>query len=452
LFIAVTKNGERYCAFEEQEAKLRDLSFNTQLHCPDCFTAVVFRKGSKAAHFAHKVQCVSPNPYSEPESPTHRKGKMHLYLWLKKSFPNAEVQLEYFIKETQQRADIIVIHPNNERWAIEFQCSKIPGYRWKERHHLYVNAQIKDYWILDANMLNEQHKRNGLEETIYTTTASLAHYDPEMEEISLLVTPSTHRRQMRFKEPLSNYTIRSTEYRHPVTHNIIDQIRIANIEYQQYLKEKEDKRLMEEERRKRIEYESSRVTQDMKSRYREIYKNRGSITKGMTDSELESFLKLTTKYKLNASNFPSYCLACVPFNDLIITPNAFWQLWVYDYIVTYFKKRIMQDKDTTIWTDYLKQKFVDLRKQQLLRIQSNSHSYENYTFTLYSYIDLLCNAQLLTKLGSSSAKYYRIEYESLPLTSSEEENIFLQMYFEGYQHTKLTEAFIEYRERTHTSE
>ncbi|WP_452448250.1 competence protein CoiA family protein [Paenibacillus abyssi] len=43
--------------------------------------------------------------------------------------------MEFRIDETNQRSDVIVIHPNGDRWAIEFQCSKISGEKWPKGEH-----------------------------------------------------------------------------------------------------------------------------------------------------------------------------------------------------------------------------------------------------------------------------------------------------------------------------
>ncbi|WP_162142458.1 competence protein CoiA family protein [Aneurinibacillus terranovensis] len=41
-----------------------------------------------------------------------------------------------------------MIHPSGERWAFEFQCSRISETVWLERHNLYKRANIVDFWIL----------------------------------------------------------------------------------------------------------------------------------------------------------------------------------------------------------------------------------------------------------------------------------------------------------------
>jgi competence protein CoiA len=60
------------------------------------------------------------------------------------------VEIEWKVEETNQRADVIVIHPSGERWAFEFQCSSISETIWRERH-VYKAAGVKDFWILNIH-------------------------------------------------------------------------------------------------------------------------------------------------------------------------------------------------------------------------------------------------------------------------------------------------------------
>jgi hypothetical protein len=119
----------------------------TKLQCQHCRAAVLYRHGIQVTpHFAHRAgkQC----EYREPETMEHAEGKRLLKMWLEKVFPaNVTIQ-EYFVKEIQQRADILTIFPDGHRLGIEIQCSPIPEDVLKKRMEGYEQAGIAQLWIL----------------------------------------------------------------------------------------------------------------------------------------------------------------------------------------------------------------------------------------------------------------------------------------------------------------
>lgn len=189
MFISehITDLDRRFCSFEEEEYYLRTLSSEEQLICPDCRANVRFRSGTKRPHFYHHRKCESPNPYHEPESATHRMGKFVLYKWLKYLYQESRVELECYLSETRQRSDVMVIHPNGQRWAFEFQCSKITGAIWHERHQLYQNAGITDIWILSeeiARYSETEARLIGLESEIHKSTSRIQYLNPNTENVT----------------------------------------------------------------------------------------------------------------------------------------------------------------------------------------------------------------------------------------------------------------------------
>ncbi|WJH37090.1 competence protein CoiA family protein [Paenibacillus sp. CC-CFT747] len=161
MFIAehVSDNELRYCSFEEEESFLRNLASARHLICPDCRALVRYRAGTKRPHFYHHRECDNPNPFSEPETGTHRLGKFVLYKWLKLLYPESRVELEYYLPETKQRSDVMILHPSGQRWAFEFQCSRITGSAWLERHELYKHAGVEDFWILKLGHFAQRRGR-----------------------------------------------------------------------------------------------------------------------------------------------------------------------------------------------------------------------------------------------------------------------------------------------------
>ena len=86
---------------------------------------------------------------------------------LKKKFPKAKVELEVYIPETKQIADILVSHTSGRAegsvWAFEFQHSPLSDGDWEERHNLYQSANIHDFWILDADKFLKYSKAKDIE-------------------------------------------------------------------------------------------------------------------------------------------------------------------------------------------------------------------------------------------------------------------------------------------------
>ena len=162
------------------EEELRNLSDNKLIICDECEHQVVFRNSSaKLKHFFHQTENPNCNYSPEPESKEHISGKILLFNRLKELYPSSSIFLEYKIKETNQRADIAVRHPDGKMWVFEFQCSRINGEEWKRRHELYLYKEAgveKAFWFLSNSMspfwtksqkARQQAKLNSICSTIY---------------------------------------------------------------------------------------------------------------------------------------------------------------------------------------------------------------------------------------------------------------------------------------------
>ncbi|MGN5650777.1 competence protein CoiA family protein [Bacillus sp. Brlt_9] len=135
----------------------KEMSSNKLLLCPNCLTHVIFCNGPKmGSYFRHYDEDACIGNYSEPETKKHRKGKEILVNWLKNTFKTSIVETEKRIIETNQIADILVTHTEGkikgDRWVFEFQHSKLSAKDWEERHNLYQQANVTDFWILDAEV------------------------------------------------------------------------------------------------------------------------------------------------------------------------------------------------------------------------------------------------------------------------------------------------------------
>ncbi|WP_160719818.1 competence protein CoiA [Bacillus sp. USDA818B3_A] len=173
-------------ASECEDESTRKLSRIGSLLCPNCLKGVRFNNGPiKGAYFSHlpDAQCVVTN--YEKETKQHLQGKDMLFKWLTTRFKDAIVELEVYIPETHQIADILVTHTNGKakgmRWAFEFQHSPLSSNDWEQRHNLYRAANIHDFWILDADKfllfsnskdpyIQKARRRKDPVETIFSTT------------------------------------------------------------------------------------------------------------------------------------------------------------------------------------------------------------------------------------------------------------------------------------------
>lgn len=119
-----------------------DLLDTSKLVCPGCYEAVYFRNGKiNIPHFAHVNKNCDVN--AEDESFDHIRGKLALAEYFKKF---AKIELEKFIPEIKQRADILLTI-GDKKIAIEYQCSPIPESKVIERSEGYKSAGIGVIWI-----------------------------------------------------------------------------------------------------------------------------------------------------------------------------------------------------------------------------------------------------------------------------------------------------------------
>lgn len=151
---AQLKNGNRIVLATKTKEEIEKLRLEHLFYCPVCKDQVIMKAGSKVIpHFAHqsKANCLSSQG---GEGLYHEKGKFLLYQWLQSQ--HLDVKLEYYVKEINQRPDIL-LSIGNKQIAIEFQCARIPIEDIQKRNKGYNKVGIIPIWILGAN----QFKRIG---------------------------------------------------------------------------------------------------------------------------------------------------------------------------------------------------------------------------------------------------------------------------------------------------
>ncbi|MED4060918.1 competence protein CoiA [Priestia megaterium] len=169
-----------------EESSTRQLSRANLLLCPNCLKEVTFSRGpKKGSYFSHRNNADCVVTYYERETKQHLQGKDILLNWLEKRFSDATVEVEKHIPETKQIADILVTHTSGpakgSKWAFEFQHSPLSTKEWQQRHELYQEAGIHDFWIFDTDIFLKhsrskdpyiQKARNKKDpvETVFETT------------------------------------------------------------------------------------------------------------------------------------------------------------------------------------------------------------------------------------------------------------------------------------------
>ncbi|ARI78020.1 competence protein CoiA [Halobacillus mangrovi] len=188
LYYAVNHHGELTSLYQLTMDELRQIKSDT-FHCPNCHERLLIRAGPKVApHFAHfpKSNCV----LYKGESVAHEAGKWDLYHWMKRQSYN--VELEVYVKEIQQRPDILLTF-REKKIALEYQCSAISIKEITKRNQAYLKEGIFPLWILGINHLKQQSHRNFLLNDFlrsflyyFNDHFHLYFYDPDRKQMIVL--------------------------------------------------------------------------------------------------------------------------------------------------------------------------------------------------------------------------------------------------------------------------
>ncbi|AXF55672.1 competence protein CoiA [Salicibibacter kimchii] len=125
---------------------------NDGWYCQVCKEHLQLKKGRKRRpHFAHHPNTACPT--SNPESERHLEGKALLYRWLKAQ--GAEVHVEAFLPESNQRADLLVKN-KNDTIAVEYQCSTVDREQIRRRTALYHSIGVQVLWVMPYDHLRRK--------------------------------------------------------------------------------------------------------------------------------------------------------------------------------------------------------------------------------------------------------------------------------------------------------
>ncbi|GEM_PF-969658 len=229
--------GERVTIGDLALDTLRELSDQHRLHCPNCGTPLMLKAGPvRVHHFAHVslAECAAID--HEPESDSHRQGKLRLYQHFRQGAVLAS--LEQHVPATDQRADVYLEMPGGLRYALEFQQANNSVERWTERHNLYRRSGIHDIWFLGQSRYQERHaeplhpissydplpvprdvfdaasgafQARELEKAIIAVEPTLYFLDPDNGDLTVLLVRSVQGntiRAYRYRVPLSGCVLR----------------------------------------------------------------------------------------------------------------------------------------------------------------------------------------------------------------------------------------------------
>ena len=144
IYILVAKTEQQelfYLTGQYERQELQEIRKRKQFFCPSCQAPLLLKIGEiNIPHFAHKILSAC-DYFSEPESSLHLQGKLLLHHFFQQR--NFKVELENYLPEIRQRADLLV----NGRHAIEFQCSTISAQHLQQRSQGYHQLNLQDIWI-----------------------------------------------------------------------------------------------------------------------------------------------------------------------------------------------------------------------------------------------------------------------------------------------------------------
>ncbi len=181
---------------EEYEKQREQLKESGLFRCPICKEQVVLHWAEvpkKIPHFKHKPESVCIGTQSESQE--HQEAKRKLFAYLSKTLEHKikMIDIEYYIAETNQIADVYIEFTNGSRWAIEYQRSNMSPEHLKQRRSLYKKLGIRDIWIVGENVIKENglfsYRVFNIGQAIISNTAfgndSLVAFNPNNNKVSI---------------------------------------------------------------------------------------------------------------------------------------------------------------------------------------------------------------------------------------------------------------------------
>ncbi|MCG7317646.1 competence protein CoiA [Brevibacillus laterosporus] len=145
--------------WRNKREELKGINKKNGFVCQSCLKKVVLAWAAEpktAPHFRHNPKNISCD--QNDESVEHAKGKELLYEYFQSRYLDIaeEIDIEHYIEQTRQIADVYIKFKNGQEWAIEYQRSNMSLDILQKRKELYKKANIKDIWIVGENLAKIQ--------------------------------------------------------------------------------------------------------------------------------------------------------------------------------------------------------------------------------------------------------------------------------------------------------
>ncbi|MCP8615586.1 competence protein CoiA [Salirhabdus salicampi] len=151
MFSAYDREGRKVCLLHYNNEEIKGMREKT-FSCPDCGDPVILKTGNYVTpHFSHKPNKRCRHHVEGGEGKYHENGKRDLYYWFQQQ--GIFVKLEYYIRRIKQRPDLLVKW-ENKYYAIEFQCSTIPGEVIVNRSRQYLSIGIHPIWLIGMRRIS----------------------------------------------------------------------------------------------------------------------------------------------------------------------------------------------------------------------------------------------------------------------------------------------------------
>lgn len=309
MLVAITKEKQFILAH-------KNLHKEDVYYCPACKTRVYLKVGQVLRpHFAHysKKTC---KVFSEGETVEHINGKLDLFNFLKKI--NYQVQLEAYLPQIKQRPDLLIEY-QNQKVALEFQCSSIPIEKIIERSVGYQNANYQVIWIL-GEQFHFQKKLTALQK------ASL--YYNSLRNSAFLFNYSTKLNKLSIHH---NFQINSIGNMHSETLNI----NIATPQIQRLPRQVDKNKT-----------EAKSITSFVKKHEQFLQKTR------YPSQEMLAFLALLYQNKDNVVTMPIELFQHVPNEWLIQTFHMNWKYQLIIWIENHLIGQVITKKTLMKWLSH----------------------------------------------------------------------------------------------------
>ncbi|MGK7376381.1 competence protein CoiA [Planococcus sp. 1R117A] len=437
MFVALDSSGRQRFSFEENKLDLRKFSKLKELYCPYCERLVFFHGGKKRIHhFNHEphVECTFTG---EPETQEHLNGKLLIYKWLKKQYPQAEVSLEKRIVETNQIADVYAAFGDGQKFAFEIQCAELTADEWLERRKLYREANIWDIWLFgmkyyreidDEELASEEKllRLKYLQQTVNKKDRSVYFIDSYTSLIRQIgdffeLSSDSETVYLAEVQVMPVMDLKIIKVQSPCHYMLADSKTINKIDLHLHKRIQEAREIWNARAYKKRKIEERLRQFESYQRYLNNFSLEEALQQ-MSYQEQIKFKRLAKEYGFTNESFPGIFNIQLENHHYIQTPYPLWQLLVFHKAVKH-----NTSKKKLIFPKYF---FQDIKEEIRYEI-GNSKS---VAILIYEYLEVL------ESCGFISNQFYMREYKHpfavendvLSKMEDKKQNGLLAMYFSEF--------------------